>query len=406
MTEASAPPWAQDAGQHKEAESTAPAPMMFTDAAVTSTLSGQPVLSGAVAGEAGYGVVTPTKSPWQRGTYWRHVGMACALQLLLAVLLLSATLSYMNTEDIWSYEEVEVEAINGKGEVRMNPDGDLRLSHLSTSFAYVNDGTDVSYQHDVWLDDGVAASYDYGYYYGDQTWDAESPRDVMMRHTPIDLNAITVEISNDWANRTMFITTDLWLNHSNTTASFYNSNYWGVTYDTTPVAIEGGWLLNYSAAGFEQACDFGRLEITTPHPGLEEDERVLLTAYILSCYRSDANVINHYVELLTTTYQVQVGGWAPSNSTLWLDHEQLGNTTLFLSMEFENMAAWEHEDRRRAAYNTMLTVAPIASLLGLPILAVVGGLRKGRSAAWGAITGFLLMPGSFIFWLWASFATW
>jgi hypothetical protein len=54
----------------------------------------------------------------------------------------------------------------------------------------------------------------------------------------------------------------------------------------------------------------------------------------------------------------------------------------------------------------MLTVAPIASLLGLPILAIVGGARKGRSAAWGAITGFLLMPASFIFWLWASIATW
>ena len=83
MTDAAAPPWAQDAGQHKEPEPTAPAPVMLTDAAVTSTLSGQPVLSGGVAGEAGYGVVTPTKSPWQRGTYWRFVGMACALQLLL-----------------------------------------------------------------------------------------------------------------------------------------------------------------------------------------------------------------------------------------------------------------------------------------------------------------------------------
>ena len=66
--------------------------------------------------------MTPTKSPWQRGTYWLR-GLACALQLLLAVLLLSATLSYMNTEDIWSHEEVEVEVINGTGEVRMNPDG-------------------------------------------------------------------------------------------------------------------------------------------------------------------------------------------------------------------------------------------------------------------------------------------
>ena len=130
MTDAAAPPWAQDAGQHKEPEPTAPAPVMLTDAAVTSTLSGQPVLSGGVAGEAGYGVVTPTKSPWQRGTYWRFVGMACALQLLLAVLLLSATLSYMNTEEIWSNEEVVVEVVNGKGEVRMNPDGDLRLSSI------------------------------------------------------------------------------------------------------------------------------------------------------------------------------------------------------------------------------------------------------------------------------------
>jgi len=111
-------------------------------------------------------------------------------------------------------------------------------------------------------------------------------------------------------------------------------------------------------------------------------------------------------EIQPYTYDVEVGGWSPDNSTLWFDHEQLGNTTLTLEMEFENMDAWEKDERRRAAQGTMLTIAPIASLLGLPILAVVGGVRKGRSAAWGAITGFLLMPGSFIFWLWASFATW
>ena len=409
MTEAAAPPWAQDAGQHKEPEPTAPAPVMLTDAAVTSTLSGQPILSGVVAGEAGYGVLTPTKSPWQRGTYWRFVGMACALQLLLGVLLLSATLSYMNTEEIWSNEEVVVEVSDGKGEVRMNPDGDLRLSYLSKSYTSADYGTDEWYQNEMWLDYGAVASYDYGYYGGynyDQTWDAESPRDVMMTYMPIDLNAVTVEVNNDWDNRSMLITTDLWLNHSNTTATFHNSNYWSVAYDMTPVADEAGWVLNYSAAGFEQPCDFERLEVLAPHPVLEADERVSLEVYMRDCYWADPNLTQHYFRLQTNTYGVQVGGWSPSNSTLWFDHEQLGNTTLNLNMEFENVVAWEMDDRRWAAYTTMLTVAPIASLLGLPILAIVGGLRKGRSAAWGAITGFLLMPGSFIFWIWASFATW
>ena len=211
MAEAPAPPWAGDAGQHKDAEgATAPAPMMFTDSAVTSTLSGQPVLSGAVVGAPGLGGPVPGKSPWQRGTYWRHVGMACALQLLLAVLLLSATLSYMNTEEIWSNEEVVVEVIDGKGEVRMNPDGDLRLSYLSKSYTSADYGTDEWYQNEMWLDYGAVASYDYGYYGGynyDQTWDAESPRDVMMTYMPIDLNAVTVEVNNDWDNRTMLITT-------------------------------------------------------------------------------------------------------------------------------------------------------------------------------------------------------
>ncbi|MBL72849.1 MAG: hypothetical protein CMB41_06860 [Euryarchaeota archaeon] len=409
MTDAAAPPWAQDAGQHKEPEPTAPAPVMLTDAAVTSTLSGQPVLSGGVAGEAGYGVVTPTKSPWQRGTYWRFVGMACALQLLLAVLLLSATLSYMNTEEIWSNEEVVVEVINGKGEVRMNPDGDLRLSSIWKPYTYDDAASDSGYWEEVWLGHGDDAGSDYGYYGGynhDQMWDAESPRDVMMTYMPIDLNAITVEVRNDWDNRTMFISTDLALNHSNTTATFHHSNYWSVAYDTTPAAVEDGWELNYSAAGFEEPCNFDYLEILVPHPELEEDERVRLTLRMQSCYWGNPDVIAPYLDLQTYTYGVQVGGWAPSNSTLWFDHEQLGNTTLNLNMEFENMVAWEMDDRRWAAYTTMLTVAPIASLLGLPILALVGGLRKGRSAAWGAITGFLLMPGSFVFWLWASFATW
>ncbi|DAC15208.1 MAG TPA: hypothetical protein HA276_08025 [Candidatus Poseidoniaceae archaeon] len=410
MAEAPAPPWAGDAGQHKDAEgATAPAPMMFTDSAVTSTLSGQPVLSGAVVGAPGLGGPVPGKSPWQRGTYWRHVGMACALQLLLAVLLLSATLSYMNTEEIWSNEEVVVEVIDGKGEVRMNPDGDLRLSYLSKSYTSADYGTDEWYQNEMWLDYGAVASYDYGYYGGynyDQTWDAESPRDVMMTYMPIDLNAVTVEVNNDWDNRTMLITTDLWLNHSNTATMFYNSDYWSATYDMTPVAVEDGWVLNYSAAGLEQPCNFERLEVLTPHPELEESERVRVTTYLRNCWGSAPDLMEVYLDLQTNTYGVQVGGWAPSNSTLWFDHEQLGNTTLNLNMEFENVVAWEMDDRRWAAYTTMLTVAPIASLLGLPILAVVGGLRKGRSAAWGAITGFLLMPGSFVFWLWASFAAW
>ena len=409
MTEASAPPWAQDAGQHKEAEPTAPAPVMLTDAAVTSTLSGQPVLSGGVAGEAGYGVVTPTKSPWQRGTYWRFVGMACALQLLLAVLLLSATLSYMNTEDIWSYEEIEVEVIDGKGEVRMNPDGDLRLSHLSRSYMSADYGTDEWYQNEVWLDYGDMAASEYRYYGGynyDQTWDAESPRDVMMRYMPIDLDAITAEVSNDWENRSLFITTDLWLNHSNSTAVLYSTTYWTESHDMTPVATEDGWVVNYSSADLDRPCDFDYLEILVPHPELEEDERVQLNTYMTNCWGSATDLMEANLDLQTYRYGVQVGGWSPSNSTLWFDHEQLGNTTLNLNMEFENMVAWEMDDRRWSAYTTMLTVAPIASLLGLPILALVGGLRKGRSAAWGAITGFLLMPGSFVFWLWASFATW
>jgi len=411
MTEATAPPWAQDAGQHKEPEPAAPAAVMLTDAAVTSTLSGQPVLTGGVAGQAGYGGVMPTKSPWQRGTYWRFVGMACALQLLLAVLLLSATLSYMNTEDIWSNEQVEVEVVNGKGDVRMNPDGDLRLASLWKSYAYTDDVSDVDDWSEVWLDYGDVAAYEYGYYGGynhDQMWDAESPRDVMMTYMPIDLNAITVEVRNDWDNRTMFISTDLALNHTNTTATFHTSNYWRATHESTPLAVEVGWALNYSAAGFEEPCDFERLEVLTPHPELEEDERVRLTVYMqmLEGCRSYTNLTQHYLDLSTNTYGVLVGGWSPSNSTLWFDHEQLGNTTLNLDMEFENVEAWEMDDRRWAAYTTMLTVAPIASLLGLPILALVGGLLKGRSAAWGAITGFLLMPGSFVFWLWASFATW
>ena len=410
MAEASAPPWAGDAGQHKDAEgATPPAPVMFTDSAVTSTLSGQPVLSGAVVGGPGLGGPVPGKSPWQRGTYWRHLGMACALQLFLAVLLLSATLSYMNTEEIWSNEEVAVEVIDGKGEVRINPDGDLRLASIWKSYAYDDDASDNGYWEEVWLDYGAVAGYDYGYYGGynyDETWDAESPRDVMMTYMPIDFNALTVEVSNDWDNRTMSITTDIALNHSNTTATFHNSNYWSVAYDMTPVADEGSWVLNYSAAGFEQPCDFERLEVLAPHPVLEEDERVRLEVYMRDCSWADPNLTQHYFGLETNTYGVQVGGWSPSNSTLWFDHEQLGNTTLNLNMEFENVVAWEMDDRRWAAYTTMLTVAPIASLLGLPILAIVGGLRKGRSAAWGAITGFLLMPGSFVFWIWASFATW
>ena len=180
-----------------------------------------------------------------------------------------------------------------------------------------------------------------------------------------------------------------------------------MAYDTTPVTVEDGWALNYSAAGFEEPCDFGWLEVLAPHPELEDDERVRLSLHHMqNCYWGDPDIIAPYLDLQTDTYGVQVGGWAPSNSTLWFDHEQLGNTTLNLNLEFENMVAWEMEDRRWAAYTTLLTVAPIASLLGLPILALVGGLRKGRSAAWGAITGFLLMPGSFVFWLWASFATW
>ena len=170
--------------------------------------------------------------------------------------------------------------------------------------------------------------------------------------------------------------------------------------------MEDGWVVNYTSADFDQPCDFEYLEILVPHPELEEDERIQLNTYMRNCWGSVTDLMEVNLDLQTYRYGVQVGGWSPSNSTLWLDHEQLGNTTLNLNMEFENVVAWEMDERRWGAYTTMLTLAPIVSLLGLPILAVVGGLRKGRSAAWGAITGFLLMPGSFVFWLWASFATW
>ena len=403
MAEASAPPWAGDAGQHKDAETTsAPAPMLFTDAAVTSTLSGQPVLSGAVAGAPGLGGPVPGKSPWQKGDYWRHVGMACALQGILAMLLLSTTLSYMNLDDMYSTQEVEVEIVNGKGEVRLNPDGDLRLSDLSNLAYY---GSDYWYYDDMWLDYGVSASYDYGYY-EDEGWDQDTPRGVMMFYNPIDFDTIAAEASNDWDNRTLSIVTDLWLNHSNTTSILHVYGPWGGEYEISPVNTGEGWTVNYSEAEIDQPCDMAYFEFLVPHPNLADEERIRFVTSMRNCWGSNPNLMYTDFEIYPYRYDIEVGEWSPDNSTLWFDHEQLGNKTLTLELRFEDMTALEEDERRWAAQGTMLTVAPIASLLGLPILAIVGGARKGRSAAWGAITGFLLMPASFIFWLWASFATW
>ncbi|MAI09584.1 MAG: hypothetical protein CMA08_03240 [Euryarchaeota archaeon] len=405
MAEASAPPWAGDAGQHKE-RAAAPAPVMLTDAAVTSTLSGQPVLTGAVAGTSAYAGPVGGKSAWQKGTYWRFVGMACGLQLILAAVLLSTTLAYLGVDDVYVYETVEVEVTDGKGEVRLNPDGDLRLSDISKSYNSADYGTDAWYQNELWLDYGVSVSYGYGYYGDDRQWDEETPRSVMMTYAPVDFDDITFEVSNDWDNRSLSISTDLWLNHSNTTTTFYNSNYWNGQHEATPNSTEEGWEVNYTPAGFQQPCDFQYAEFLIPHPALEEDERIRLTVYLLNCWGSDPSLMDVYFETEANMYGIEVGGWAPNNSTLWFDHKQVGNTTLMLDMEFENIRAWEQEDRRGGAQGTMLALAPLLSLLGLPILAIVGGLTKGRSAGWGAMTGFLLMPGSFIFWLWASFATW
>ena len=410
MAEASAPPWAGDAGQHKESAA-APAPVMLTDAGVTSTLSGQPVLTGAVAGTSAYAGPVGGKSAWQKGTYWRFVGMACGLQLILAALLLSTTLSYLGSDDVYTSEVVEVEVINGKGDVRLNPDGDLRLSSLSKSYTEVDYGTDYWYHDDMWLDYAVSASYGFGYYDDERGWDAGTPRGVLTSYNPVDFDAIVVEVSHDWDNRSLSIVTDLWLNHSNTTSTLIHyqdyEQWWEeVEYDLTPVSTEGSWTVNYSATGIDRACFIDYFEFIAPHSDLENDERVRLVLTLSNCRGSDPNAMSSYFEIYPYVYDVEVGEWSPDNSTLWFDHEQLGNTTLTLDVEFENMAAWEQEDRRRGAVGTMLTLAPLLSLLGLPILAIVGGLTKGRSAGWGAMTGFLLMPGSFIFWLWASFAMW
>ena len=412
MAEASAPPWAGDAGQHKDAETTsAPAPMLFTDAAVTSTLSGQPVLSGAVAGAPGLGGSVPGKSPWQKGDYWRHVGMACALQGILAMLLLSTTLSYMNLDDMYSTQEVEVEIVNGKGDVRLNPDGDLRLSDLSNLAYYRSDAYysgDYWYQDDMWLRHGGSDDYDYGHYYDE--WDQDTPLSVMMFYNPIDFGTIAAEVSNDWDNRSLSIVTDLWLNHSNTTSTLHAYGSWGSELVCPEcllvVGTEEGWVVNYSEAGIERPCDLAYFEFLVPHPDLEDEERIRFVTSMRNCWGSNLNLMYTDFELYPYRYDIDVGGWSPDNSTLWFDHEQLGNKTLNLELRFQDMSALDSADRRWAAQGTMLTVAPIASLLGIPILAIVGGIRKGRSAAWGAITGLLLMPASFIFWLWASFATW
>lgn len=413
MAEASAPPWAGDAGQHKDAEtSPAPAPVMFTDVAVTSTLSGQPVLSGAVAEASAYAGTVSGKSAWQKGTYRRFVGMACGLQLILAALLLSTTLSLLGADDVYSYETVEVEVVEGKGDVRLNPDGDLRLHSLSKSYTQADYYADYWYHDDMWLDYDVSVSYGLGYYDDEEGRDAGAPRSVLTYYNPVDFDAIALEVSHDWDNRSLSIVTDLWLNHSNTTSTLIHSqDYepWGwekVEYDLTPVSTEGSWSVNYSAAGIDRACSLDYFDFFVPHPDLEDDERVRLVLTLSNCRGSDLNAMSSHFEIYPYVYDIEVGEWSPDNSTLWFDHEQLGNTTLTLDMEFENAAAWEQEDRRRGAMGTMLTLAPILSLLGLPILTIVGGLTKGRSAAWGAATGFLLMPASFIFWLWASFTTW
>jgi hypothetical protein len=412
MAEASTPPWAGDAGQHKEVETaSAPAPVSFTDAAVTSTLSGQPVLSGAVAGASAYAGTVSGKSAWQKGTYWRFAGMACGLQLILAALLLSTTLSLLGADDVYSYETVEVEVVDGKGDVRLNPDGDLHLSSLSRSYTEVDYYADYWYNDDMWLDYGVSVSYGFGYSGDEGGWDADMPRSVLSYYNPVDFDAIALEVSHDWDNRSLSIVTDLWLNHSNTTSTLHHyqdyQQWWEeVEYDLTPVSTEGSWTVNYSAAGIDRACYLDYFEFLVPHSDLENDERVRLVLSLSNCRGSDLNTTLSYFEIYPYVYDVEVGEWSPDNSTLWFDHEQLGNTTLTLEMEFGNTAAMQQEDRRRGAMGTMLTLAPILSLLGLPILTIVGGLTKGRSAAWGATTGFLLMPASFIFWLWASFTTW
>ena len=383
--------------------------MMFTDAAVTSTLSGQPVLSGAVAGTSAYAGPVGGKSAWQKGTYWRFAGMACGLQLLLAALLLSTTLSLLGVDDIYSYETVEVEVVDGKGDVRLNPDGDLRLSDLSNMAYYRSDAYyngDYWYQDDMWLDYGVSVSYGYEYYGDEAGWDADTPRDVMMYYNPVDFDTVAVEVSHDWDNRSLSIVTNLWLNHSNTTSTVYSYAFGGGGRNISIAGTEGNWTINYSSAGIDEPCDLGYFEFLVPHPNLDDDERVRFVTSMRNCWSSTTDAMSTDFEIYPYVYDVKVGEWSPDNSTLWFDHEQLGNTTLTLELSFENVVAWEKDERRWAAQGTMLTVAPIASLLGLPALAIVGGVRKGRSAAWGAITGFLLMPASFIFWLWASFATW
>mgnify|MGYP001168090371 FL=1 len=410
MAEASAPPWAGDAGHHKDAETTsAPAPMMFTDAAVTSTLSGQPVLSGAVAGASAYAGPVDGKSAWQKDTYRRFAGMACGLQLILAALLLSTTLPLLDVDDIYSYERVEVEVVDGKGDVRLNPDGDLRLYDISNLAYYRSDAYysgDYWYEDEMWLDYGVSASYEYGYYDDEVTWDADTPRNVMMHYTPVDFDTIAVEVSHDWDNRNLSIVTDLWLNHSNTTSTVYSYGFGGGERNIPIAGAEGNWTINYSSAGVSHPCDLGYFEFLVPHPNLDDDERVRFVTSMMSCWSGTTDVMSTEFEIYPYVYGVEVGEWSPDNSTLWFDNKQLGTTTLNLELGFENVVESEKEDRRWAAQGTMLTVAPIASLLGIPILAIVGGVRKGRSAAWGAITGFLLMPASFIFWLWAGFATW
>jgi hypothetical protein len=201
----------------------------------------------------------------------------------------------------------------------------------------------------MWLDYGVSVSYGFGYSGDEGGWDADMPRSVLSYYNPVDFDAIALEVSHDWDNRSLSIVTDLWLNHSNTTSTLHHyqdyQQWWEeVEYDLTPVSTEGSWTVNYSAAGIDRACYLDYFEFLVPHSDLENDERVRLVLSLSNCRGSDLNTTLSYFEIYPYVYDVEVGEWSPDNSTLWFDHEQLGNTTLTLEMEFGNTAAMQQED--------------------------------------------------------------
>ena len=367
-----------------------------------TTLSGTASLSGSVGPFAG---LPSNGTPWRWRAYLRYAAVVVGVQLVLGALLLATSIQIAQVNDQWEYTNQPLVVENGSGRVVLGPEFD-GLSVVSVwSDAQTSDGR--------WLD--ASLGFEDWTSWDDPAVDVQQRPLEFSRPRPLPAN-LTLTFEHDSATKTM------WFNGSAFEATtflgggvdYYNTTT-GRWTDLEPVVSENGTAyIAYGDHTGSSACELGGVYLRFEHPGPNAGryDEAVLEAWPTECWRrgeaeGPPAPTYEWSFFCACEYESEtVGAWSPSNRTFWVGGVDAEVAVFNMGIDLINREDADAYASAELTHGVMLTVFPLGCIITYIVVPIVGGRGHGKAGAFGALTGVLMAPLSFIGWIAATFAGW